>query len=71
MITLSFDGSLQDLHSYVGFHLDGTWVKVSGDGRAKEGYIWFDPDGSLIVTDDNNESAIFDRNLEDLDVEVP
>lgn len=42
--------------------LEGVWLVVEhDDGHTAEGYAHLDHDGSLILTDDNGESHIFDR----------
>ena len=42
--------------------LDGEWCKVTSlTGRTREGHLRVDHDGSVIVTDDNGDAFIFDR----------
>lgn len=53
-----------DIEEVVGWRLDGCWLTVTDDaGRKREGWCSPQPDGSLVLIDDNGDHFIFDRDV--------
>ena len=51
--------------------LKSAWVKVTTETHTAEGWARVDVDGTLILTDDNSDSHVFDRDdLNTADIEV-